>query len=161
MKIGMVALKARKNNHVRMHEATLAGASSFGVSSPCEGHEIEYLIDLIKSLQNIEGQLEKAKEKLIMRCPEFNNREALKLFEPPEDLDENLHFFNVKKAFRKVNLSVETFQAKQIVRRFDSNFDEELSFSDIHDIFKTDSQPINHELERRTVFATSDDDKQL
>ena len=42
------------------------------------------------------------------------------------------------------------------MRRFDSNFDEELSFSDIHDIFKTESEPLNQELERRTVFAPSD-----
>ena len=91
-----------------------------------------------------------------MRCPEFNNKEAMKLFEPPEDLEENLHFFNIKKAFRKVNLAIETSQAKQIVKRFDSNFDEELSYSDIHDIFKTDSDPLNQELERRTVFAPTD-----
>lgn len=88
-----------------------------------------------------------------MRCPEFNNKEALKLFDPPEDLSENLHFFNIKKAFKKVNLGIDTLQAKQIVRRYDSNFDEELSFSDIHDIFKTTSTPLNRELERRTVFA--------
>jgi len=59
--------------------------------------------------------MEKAREKLIMRCPEFNNNEALKLFEPPEEKDENMHFFNVKKAFKKVNLGIETYQAKQIV----------------------------------------------
>ena len=47
-----------------------------------------------------------------MRCPEFNFKEALKLFEPPEDLNENLHFFNIKKAFKKVNLAIETNQAK-------------------------------------------------
>lgn len=126
------------------------------INSPNQGHEIEYLIDMIKSLQNVEIQLEKAREKLIMRCPEFNNKESMKLFEPPQDLEENLHFFNIKKAFKKVSLGVETYQAKQIVRRFDSNFDEELSFSDIHDIFKTDSIPLNQELERRTVFAPSD-----
>lgn len=50
-----------------------------------------------------------------MRCPEFNNNEAIKLFEPPEEKDENMHFFNVKKAFKKVNLGIETYQAKQIV----------------------------------------------
>ena len=68
------------------------------IGSPCEGHEQEFLIDQLKSLQSAEDQLEKAQEKLIMRCPEFNNKEALKLFDPPEDLSENLHFFNIKKA---------------------------------------------------------------
>ena len=78
------------------------------------------------------------------------------MFEPPQDVEENMHFFNVKRAFKKVSIAVETYQAKQIVRRFDSNFDEELTFSDIHDIFKTESDPLNQELERRTVFAPSD-----
>ena len=45
--------------------------------------------------------------------------------------------------------------------RFDSNFDEELSYSDIHDIFKTTSEPLNKELERRTVFSSVDDGTQL
>ena len=67
---------------------------------------------MLKSLQNTESQLEKTKEKLIMRCIEFNNKEAMKLFEPPEEKDENMHFFNVKKAFKKVKLSIETYQAK-------------------------------------------------
>ena len=77
----------------------------------------------------------------------------MKLFEPPEEKDENMHFFNVKKAFKKVDIILETFQAKQIVRRFDSNYDEELSFSDVHDMFKTSTLSLNQELERRTVFA--------
>mmetsp|Transcript_9394 Transcript_9394/g.12788 ORF Transcript_9394/g.12788 Transcript_9394/m.12788 type:complete len:143 (-) Transcript_9394:510-938(-) len=88
-----------------------------------------------------------------MRCPEFNHNEALKLFEPPEDKDENMHFFNVKKAFKKAGLNIETYQAKQMVLRFDSNFDEELTISDVFDIFITESAPLNHELERRTVYS--------
>ena len=115
----------------------------FVINSPNSGHELEYLIDMLKQLQSVELQLEKAREKLVMRCPEFNVKEALKLFEPPEDLNENLHFFNIKKAFKKVNLAIETNQAKQLVRRCDSNFDDELSVSDIHDIFKTASIPLN------------------
>lgn len=82
------------------------------VSSPSSGHELEFLIDQIKSLQSVEQQLEKAREKLILRCVEFNSNEAIKMFDPPEDKDENMHFFNVKKAFKKVNLGIETHQAK-------------------------------------------------
>ena len=67
------------------------------------------MIDLLKALQNTENQLDKAKEKLIMRCPEFNNKEALKMFDPPKEKDENMHFFNVKKAFKLVNLGIETY----------------------------------------------------
>ena len=39
------------------------------------------------------------------------------------------------------------------MQRFDSNFDEELTLSDVFDIFVTDSAPLNHELERRAVFS--------
>ena len=107
LKIGMVALKNRKGKAAR--EPTSFGDT---LGSPSHGHELEYLIDMLKSLQNTESQLEKTKEKLIMRCIEFNNKEAMKLFEPPEEKDENMHFFNVKKAFKKVKLSIETYQAK-------------------------------------------------
>ncbi len=78
------------------------------------------------------------------------------MFDPPEDKDENMHFFNVKKAFKKVNLGIETHQAKQVVTRYDSNFDEELTYSDIYDIFATQSLSLNQELERRTVLADFD-----
>jgi len=66
-----------------------------------------------------------------------------------------MHFFNVKKAFKKVGLGIETHQAKQIVQRFDSNFDEELTISDIHDIFKASSESLNQEVDRRTVYSQS------
>lgn len=75
------------------------------------------------------------------------------MFDPPKEKDENMHFFNIKKAFKMVNLGLETYQAKQIVKRFDSNYDEELTHSDVTDIFKSASTPLNQELERRTVFA--------
>ena len=34
------------------------------------------------------------------------------MFEPPQDVEENLHFFNIKRAFKKVSIAVETYQAK-------------------------------------------------
>ena len=89
---------------------------------------------------------------MILRCPEFSNKIALKLFDPPESESENLHQHNVKKAFRQVNISLESHQAKDILNRFDSNFDGELSYSDVCDIFKPPSPPLQKELERRTVF---------
>lgn len=64
-----------------------------------------------------------------------------------------MHFYNIKRAFKKVGLNIETYQAKQIVTRFDSNFDEELTMSDVFDIFATSSAPLNHELERRSVYS--------
>ena len=151
----MVALKKRN-----MYKRAEKQLGEF-ISSPNEGHDLEYLIDMLKQLQSVEAQLDKAREKLIMRCPEFNNKEAIRMFDPPEDKTENMHFFNVKKAFKLVTLGIETYQANQIVQRFDSNFDEELSFSDITDIFKTTSTPLNQELERRTVFAPVEQGKTL
>lgn len=64
-----------------------------------------------------------------------------------------MHFYNIKRAFKKVGLNIETYQAKQIVTRFDSNFDEELTMSDVFDIFATSSAPLNFELERRSVYS--------
>ena len=44
LKIGMVALKARKN---RIKQSEALGV---GINSPNQGNEVEYLIDLIKQL---------------------------------------------------------------------------------------------------------------
>ena len=45
----MVALKARKNM-VKQTEAFGGMSSMAAINSPNQGHEIEYLIDMIKSL---------------------------------------------------------------------------------------------------------------
>ena len=51
LKIGMVALKARKN---MIDQSGAIGCIDLtGVTSPNQGYEIEYLIDQIKSLQSV------------------------------------------------------------------------------------------------------------
>ena len=122
-------------------------------TSPQDGYEQEFLIDLIKQLHNLETCIDKAREKLILRCPEFDNKKALKLFSPPDDPEENLHAFNIKKAFKRVNIALDTNMAKMLLKRFDSNYDEELSHSDAVDFFKPNSLALQKELERRTVFG--------
>ena len=69
---------------------------------------MEFIIDLIKQLQNTELCIDQAREKLILRCPEFNNKLALKLFDPPDTKEENMHQHNVKRAFRQVSIPIES-----------------------------------------------------
>ena len=42
--------------------------------------------------------------------------------------------------------------ANLIVKKFDSNFDNEMTYSDVTDIFKPTSIALQREVERRTVF---------
>ena len=60
-------------------------------NSPCHGHELEYIVDLVKQLQTSEVCIDQAREKLILRVPEFNNKVALKLFEPPDAKEDNMY----------------------------------------------------------------------
>lgn len=87
----------------------------------------------------------------MLRCKEFNNKVALKLFNPPKEESENMYQANVKKAFRQVGIVLEPHQAKDILSRFDSNYDGEITYSDVCDIFKPLSKPLQKELEKRTI----------
>ena len=110
------------------------------LNSPSAGRELEFIIDLVKQLNNIELAIEQNREKLVLRCKEFNNKVALKLFNPPKEESENMYQANVKKAFRQVGIVLEPHQAKDILSRFDSNYDGEITYSDVCDIFKERSQ---------------------
>jgi hypothetical protein len=110
------------------------------------------LIDLLKGLADCESQLEKCKERLIFRCSEFNNNVAIRLFDPAVNEGDNFCFNNVKRAFKALNIEIDTSLANLIVKRFDSNFDNELTFSDVTDIFKPSSIALQKEVERRSIF---------
>lgn len=59
---------------------------------------------------------------------------------------------NVKRAFKAIGVEIDASLANLVVKRFDSNFDNELTYSDVTDIFKPASIALQRELERRTVF---------
>lgn len=102
----------------------------------------------MKKLFEIETQLEVAKEKLIMRCKEFNNRSVVLFFEAtPDDVTINLNVVNIKKVYQKVGISIDNSFAGQVLARFDSNFDSELTYTDVSDMFKPKSLALQKELE--------------
>lgn len=110
------------------------------------------MVDLLKSLADSEAQLEKCKERLIFRCSEFNNNVAVRLFDPSVNDGGNFYMNNVKRAFKAIGQEIDASLANLVVKRFDSNFDFELSYSDVTDIFKPASIALQRELEKRTVF---------
>ena len=63
---------------------------------------------MVKQLQSAELSIDQAREKLVLRCPEFSNKVAYKLFDPPDAEDENLYQHNVKKAFKQVSVKIES-----------------------------------------------------
>lgn len=50
-----------------------------------------------------------------------------------------------------MGIKLEPHQAKDILSRFDSNFDGELTYSDVCDIFKPLSKPLQKEIVNRTI----------
>ena len=61
------------------------GMSQGTLNSPSAGRELEFIIDLVKQLNSVELAIEQSREKLVLRCKEFNNKVALKLFNPPKE----------------------------------------------------------------------------
>ena len=66
----------------------------------------EFLVDLLKELFDTENQLEKCKERLVLRCPDFNYNLALRMFEPSADDGVNLYVHNVKRAFKNAGIEI-------------------------------------------------------
>lgn len=100
-------------------------------NSPHEGFELEFLVDLLRQLIEAESYLEKCRERLILRCDDFNNNLVIKLFEPSAQDGVNLYVHNIKRAFKHVGIDLDPTIASSILKRFDSNFDGELTYSDV------------------------------
>ena len=83
--------------------------------------------------------MEKCKERLILRCSEFNNNVVIKLFEPSVNDGGNLYLNNVKRAFKTAGIELDASLAMLVVQRYDSNNDSEMTYSDILEIFKPQS----------------------
>jgi len=124
-------------------------------NSPGTGFELEFLVDLVRQLVDCETQLEKCKERLIFRCSGFNNNVVIRLFDPSVNDGGNFYMNNVKRAFKTVGMKLDASIAGLVVRRYDSNDDGEMTYSDVIEIFKPQSIALQKELERRTIF---DDD---
>ena len=101
------------------------------LNQPNTGSDVEQLILLIKELIAHEEALETAKEKLILRCEDFSTQTAIQLFEPPEDQKVYLNLYNLKAAFFNVGMRIDNQAGSLVLKRYDSNFDGELTFSDV------------------------------
>lgn len=96
---------------------------------------VEHLIKQLKDLFKHEERLETAKEKLVLRCQDFNTHATLRLFDADLSKPVMLNLYNLTAAFNKVGLDPKKSLLSMILRRFDSNFDGELSYSDVADMF--------------------------
>lgn len=116
--------------------------------------EMEALVELIKTLVESETQMDKCRERLVMRCPDFNNNIARELFGPSVSYHGNFTAVNVARAFKFVGLELSPAIIPLIFKRFDTDGDEEMTYSDIIDIFRPKSIALQKEVERRTIFDT-------
>jgi len=117
---------------------------------------VEGLIVKLKELFGEEGRLEVAREKLVMRCGDFSTNSALRLFDADLRKSVNLNLYNLTAAFNKVGLDTKKSVLSMVLRRFDSNFDGELSYSDVSDMFAPllNAEAIK-EFEKRQMFGIS------
>ena len=100
---------------------------------------MEFMVTIVKQLIDCEAQLEKARERLIFRCNDFNNNVVIDLFDPSVNDGCNFYMNNVKRAFKKACIDIEATTANLVVKRYDGNNDGELTYSDVLDIFKPQS----------------------
>lgn len=122
------------------------------INDPAPGLELEYIVGLIKDLADAETQLDRCKERLVFRCNDFNNNVVVQLFDPSDHDGGNFYLNNVKRAFKTVGIEIDAATASLVVKRYDSNSDGELTYSDVLDIFNPKNPAVQKEIERRTVF---------
>jgi len=85
---------------------------------------------------------------------------GFRLFRPSYDRTKNLTEENIKHAFGQLGVPLTSANAKLILKRYDSDRDGEVTFSDICDIFKPRDPALAKEFSRRLPFdhkKTEDD----
>ena len=77
----------------------------------------------------------------------------MKLFEPNPDEAIALNLYNMKLGFYNVGINLDNITASLVLKRYDSNFDGELTFSDVSDMFAPRfAQDAYKEFERRSIY---------
>jgi len=112
----------------------------------------DHFINLLVTQYTLESELEKMKEELVFRCPDFNTVVGFRLFRPSYDRTKNLTDVNIKHAFSSLGVNLSDANAKLILKRYDSDRDGEVTFSDICDIFKPKDPALAKEFQRRLPF---------
>ncbi|CDW82155.1 ef hand family protein [Stylonychia lemnae] len=124
-----------------------------GYVSPMKGREEDVFVDILKQQLKLECELEDYKEELILYCHEFNPVLAFRIFVPKtERISRNINIFNVIEAFKSMGITLKMIEAELMLKRFDSNRDGHLTYTDICDVFRPKNLSLAREFDQRMPF---------
>jgi hypothetical protein len=72
------------------------------------------------------------------------------LFNPPQRKEELMGYQNIQQAFAKLGVTISVSNARLLLKRFDHDHDDYLSFMDIGGFFMPKNKPISDHLRQRT-----------
>ena len=128
--------------------------SKWGYKSNMGGFAEERLAGLLKQQYQLEYELEKAKQDLILQCTDFTCIAGFKLFDPPENRLQGLGFKNVQQAFKRLGVTLSDKNAKLLLKRLDHDCDGSLSYVDICELFIPKNAHIKAQLLSRKELTT-------
>jgi len=102
----------------------------------------------------LENELEVLKENLIINNLKFNPVQAYKLFIAAPEKGRNLSIQNIFYAYHNLKLTLTETEAMLMVKRFDSNRDGQLTFTDVCDMIIPKDERLSHEFNKRMPFET-------
>lgn len=102
-----------------------------------KGEEEDAFVNMLKQQLKLECELEEIKEELVLYCNDFNPVQAFRIFVPNTDkIHRNITIYNVIEAFKSMNITLNMVEAELMMKRFDSNRDGHLTYTDICDVFR-------------------------
>eukprot|EP00347_Sterkiella_histriomuscorum_P004011 403362091 len=124
-----------------------------GYISPMKGKEEEVFVNILKEQLKLECNLEEVKEGLVLYCNDFNSVQAFRVFVPSTHrVHRNINVQNVIDAFQNFGIQLNMTEAELMMKRFDSNRDGHLTYTDICDVFRPKNIQLAREFDLRMPF---------
>ena len=78
---------------------------------------------------------------------------AFRIFVPKtEKISRNINIYNVIDAFKSMGITLKLIEAELMLKRFDSNRDGHLTYTDICDVFRPKNPALAREFDSRMPF---------
>ena len=132
-----------------------------GYQSPMRGFGEDFFMNLLKTQYDLETELERMKEQLVINCTDFNSVVGFRLFNPPKDRTQNMTIENMLHAYRSLGVNLTYENAKLLMKRYDNDRDGKITYTDICDIFKPREPTLAKELKTRLPFDHKSTEKNL
>jgi len=95
----------------------------------------DHFSNLLKTMYKLENELEIERQQLILQCVDFTIGQGFKLFKPPQDHAVGMGWSNVQSAFKTLGITISSAHAKLLVKRFDTDLDDRLTYMNVVSFF--------------------------